>query len=51
MIGNRPFKSDREGEYFTNDFSIFFEEREITYQSSDAYTTPQNFLDKRRIKV
>ena len=41
-------RSDRGGEYFPNDFSIFCEEHGIIHQSSAPYTPQQNGLAKRK---
>ena len=41
-------RSDRGGEYFPNDFSIFCEEHSIIHQSSAPYTPQQNGLAKKK---
>ena len=41
-------RSDRGGEYFPNDFSMFCEEHGIIHQSSAPYIAQQNGLAKRK---
>ena len=41
-------RSDRDGEYFPNEFSIFCEEHGLIHQSSTSYILQQNGLTKRK---
>ena len=41
-------QSDKGGEYFANDFSMFCEEHDIIHQSSAPYTPQQNGLAGRK---
>ena len=44
----KTFRSDRGGEYFSNDFNVFCEQHGIIHECIEPYTQKQNVIAERK---